>query len=108
MYASGSLQYFEKPLHDLLAPFVQAGTAPRHVILNQTPMRDGDAFYTLQSIGTAFCPYRIEDRPGLIAGMGKLGYELIDAWANPEKECPIPFHADRSVRGYTGMYLRRP
>jgi putative methyltransferase (TIGR04325 family) len=104
LYASGSLQYLEKPLHEIVAPLA---AKPRHIIINLTPMHAGPAFYTLQSIGTAFCPYRIEDRPALVAGLGKLGYQLVDEWTCPEKDCPIPFHPDKSVSGYTGMVLRR-
>jgi putative methyltransferase (TIGR04325 family) len=102
LLAAGSLQYLEKPLHDILAPI--AGRPP-HVILHQLPMHDGAAYYTLQSIGQAFCPYRVEDRRGLVAGMAALGYELRDAWHTPDKLCPIPFHPERSVRGYEGMYF---
>lgn len=103
LFATGSLQYLEKPLHEILAPLPDR---PAHVIINQLPMHDGAAYYTLQSIGTAFCPYRIEDRPGLVAGMAALGYDQLDAWRTPEKTCPIPFHPERSVRGYEGMYFR--
>ncbi len=105
LYASGSLQYLERPLPEILAPII---ARPRHVIINHMPMRDGPARYTLQSIGTAFCPYRLEDRASFLAGMAALGYELVEQWTCPEKYCPIPFHADYSVRGYTGMYLRGP
>ena len=103
LFASGSLQYLERPLHEILAPLPEK---PAHVIINQLPMHDGAAYYTLQSIGTAFCPYRIEDRPGLLAGMAALGYDQLDAWRTPEKFCPIPFHPKHSVRGYEGMYFR--
>ncbi|HEU4731390.1 MAG TPA: TIGR04325 family methyltransferase [Kofleriaceae bacterium] len=104
LFATGSLQYLERPLHEILAGI---SARPAHVLINQLPMHDGAAYYTLQSIGTAFCPYRIEDRPGLVAGMAALGYEQLDAWQTPEKYCPIPFHPEHSVRGYEGMYFRR-
>jgi putative methyltransferase (TIGR04325 family) len=103
LFATGSLQYLEKPLHELLAPIPDR---PAHVIINQLPMQDGPAYYTLQSIGSAFCPYRIEDRDGLVAGMAALGYDKLDAWQTPEKHCPIPFYPERSVNGYEGMYFR--
>lgn len=103
LFATGSLQYLEKPLHEILAAIPDR---PAHVLINQLPMHDGAAYYTLQSIGTAFCPYRIEDRGGLVAGMAALGYEKLDAWRTPEKLCPIPFHPEHSVRGYEGMYFR--
>jgi putative methyltransferase (TIGR04325 family) len=103
LYATGSLQYLDEPLPAILG---RVQRRPAHVILNQTPMHDGPPYYTLQSIGTAFCPYRIEDRPALLAGMEQLGYERVDRWTCPEKTCAIPFHPDHSVRGYDGAYFR--
>jgi putative methyltransferase (TIGR04325 family) len=103
LYASGSLQYVDESLPQILT---RHGARPRHIIIAQTAMHDGPAFYTLQSIGTAFCPYRIEDRRALIAGLDALGYERVDEWKSPEKICAIPFHPDRSVRGYDGLYFR--
>ncbi|HEU4733657.1 MAG TPA: TIGR04325 family methyltransferase [Kofleriaceae bacterium] len=103
LFATGSLQYLEKPLHEILAPIP---ARPAHVIINQLPMQDGPAYYTLQSIGAAFCPYRIEDRGALVAGMAALGYEKLDAWRTMEKHCPIPFHPEHSINGYEGMYFR--
>ncbi len=103
LYASGSLQYLERPLHEILAPIP---LRPPHVLVNAMPMRSGPAYYTVQSIGTAFCPYRIEDRDGLVRGMAALGYEKVDEWDVPEKMCAIPFHPASSVRGYQGMYFR--
>ncbi len=104
LFCSGSLQYLEKPLHEILAAMP---SIPRHVIVHAMPMRDGLPFYTLQSIGTAFCPYRIEDRTALASGMAALGYELLDTWMSPEKFCALPFHPDHSIRGDTGMSFRR-
>jgi putative methyltransferase (TIGR04325 family) len=86
LFATGSLQYLEKPLHEILAPILER---PAHVLINQLPMHDGAAFYTLQSIGKAFCPYRIEDRRSLVSGMAALGYEKLDHWRAPDKHCPI-------------------
>ncbi|HET7500114.1 MAG TPA: TIGR04325 family methyltransferase [Kofleriaceae bacterium] len=103
LFATGSLQYLEKPLHEILAPIPDR---PTHVIINQLPMQDGPAYYTLQSIGAAFCPYRIEDRGALVAGMSALGYDKLDRWRTMEKYCPIPFHPEHSVNGYEGMYFR--
>lgn len=103
LYTTGALQYLDEPLHEILA---RLRRRPPHVLVNQTPMHDAPACYTLQSIGTAFCPYRIEDRGALISGMEALGYERVDGWTCPEKILAIPFHPDRSVRGYDGLYFR--
>ena len=41
------------------------------------------------------------------AGLERLGYGLVDSWENPEKKCPIPFHAGHSLNRYLGFYFRR-
>jgi putative methyltransferase (TIGR04325 family) len=103
LYATGSLQYLERPVHEMLAPL---SARPRHVLINQTPMQDGPAYYTLQSIGTAFCPYRIFNRERFLADFAGQGYRPVDHWENAEKACYIPFHPERSLRSYDGWYLR--
>lgn len=104
LFASGSLQYLEEPLAVLLG---RLRTRPRHLLLNLLPLTEGETFYTQQSIGVTVCPYRIESRRDLHAGLEALGYELVDAWKNPEKHCEIAFHPERSLSEYDGSYWRR-
>ena len=47
------------------------------------------------SVGRAWGHFR----PGV-------GYELVDTWKDHVDRCIIPFHADRSLTHYYGMYLR--
>jgi putative methyltransferase (TIGR04325 family) len=101
-FASGSLQYVEAPLAELLRPLARR---PAHVVVNMTPLHPARTFVTLNSIGTAFCPYLVQGREAFVRGLEGLGYRLVDSWENPEKGCPIPFHPEHSLRGYTGMYL---
>jgi putative methyltransferase (TIGR04325 family) len=103
LMCSGSLQYIEPSLHTQLQPLARR---PRHVVINGVPYHDGKTFFTLNSIGTAFCPYKIQNFAEFVAGMGQLGYELVDRWSIPGKECIIPLHSQHSVHEYTGMYLR--
>jgi putative methyltransferase (TIGR04325 family) len=83
---------------------------PRFILLNLLPVVEGPGFVTLQNIGPAFCPYAIWSRGELVDRLRQLGYALVDSWENAEKACTIPFHPDRSVRGYSGFLfdLRRP
>ena len=103
LFCSGSLQYVEWPLHAKLA---LVEVKPRHVIVNTTPLTDHPTFFTLNGIGTAFCPYRAANRAEFFSGMFSLGYELVDEWSNPGKQMHIPFHEHLSLDRYTGCYLR--
>jgi putative methyltransferase (TIGR04325 family) len=102
--AQGSLQYLPETLAERLAILK---SPPRHLILNLTPLHAKHSFFTLQSIGTAFCPYRVTARSEFQSAYEKLGYELADSWVNPEKRCHIPFHPEHSLDHYLGFYFRR-
>ena len=52
--AKGSLQYLEWELHDKLLTLSER---PKYLIINMTPMHPTFKTITLNSIGTAFCPY---------------------------------------------------
>lgn len=99
-FASGSLQYLEIGLPDLLRTYRQL---PRRLLLNLLPVTDRETFYTVQSIGVAFCPYRIQARSTLLSGLSELGYTLEDSWENAEKSCRIPLHSSRSLDHYEGF-----
>jgi putative methyltransferase (TIGR04325 family) len=100
--ASGCLQYIDAPLSQLLAKLT---TLPAHLIINRLPLSDGEPFITLQNIGPVVCPYRIFNRSAFVSSLCASGYELIDIWRCAELSCTIPFHQDRTVHAYTGMYL---
>lgn len=98
----GTLQYIEPSLAEMLG---KLQTKPRHILINQVPFYDGETFITLQNIGYAFCPYKIQNRHEFIESLAALGYELIDNW-KLDRSCSIPFHSERFVRNYEGFYLR--
>lgn len=98
-HAAGVLQYLEEPLAELLGVLAEK---PRHVLINLCAFTDREPFVTLQNIGTAFCPYVIHRKADVFAGMGKLGYRLVDEWTNPGKSCTLPLDAGRSVPHYVG------
>lgn len=103
-HAAGVLQYLEEPLPEMLAALAEK---PRHVLINLCAFTDRDPFVTLQNIGTAFCPYIIHRKADVFAGMGKLGYRLVDEWTNPGKSCVLPLDAERSLPHYVGAYFTR-
>lgn len=99
----GSLQYVEAPLSDLLGA-LSFEQRPPHVLINTTAFtaQDEPQYYTLNSIGTAFCPYKVQDRAAFVTSMRRVGYVLLSEWENPARACHIPFqdaHRDFSYRG---------
>ena len=101
--ACGALQYIDAPtMAGIIGAF---RLRPKHVIVNTTPVYDGEAFITLQNIGSAYCPYRVFNRGEFVASLVRLGYSLVDTW---QKERPfrVPGHRERSFDHYTGFYFR--
>jgi putative methyltransferase (TIGR04325 family) len=104
LMAQGSLQYLPCTLPELLKALK---TRPQHLLINLTPLHEHESYFTLQSVGAAFCPYRISQMTSFLQSFEALGYNLIDQWENPEKQCQIPFHPQHSLDRYHGMYLQR-
>lgn len=104
LFASGSLQYIEQDLADIISELV---SPPGHLLINMLPVHDEHACVTLQNIGTAYCPYRIFKADEFIASICNSGYKLIDRWENPGKACDIPFYEEYSVNPYTGFYFAK-
>lgn len=102
--AMGVLQYLPQTLAERLRSLSRM---PPVLLLNLTPLHPRASYFTLQSIGTAFCPYRIDREDEFVASLQQLGYRQRDAWINPDKSCPIPFHADRSLSYYRGYCFER-
>lgn len=112
LLALGVLQYLPDTLAQRLAALAQGGAPlPRHIILNLTPLHvldnGGQDYFTLQSIGTAFCPYRIAAYAPFLEGLTRLGYQIVDRWQNPDKHCHIAFEPEHSLDVYHGFYLRQ-
>lgn len=103
LIAQGSLQYLPDTLAERLQMLL---VMPKHLLLNMTPLHEKVSYFTLQSIGTAFCPYRITALFDFIESIEALGYSMVDHWDNPDKHCEIPFQANHSLDGYHGFYFR--
>jgi len=102
LLAAGSLQFIEAPLPSLLSNLEQK---PRHLLINRTPFCDTASFVTLNNTGPTICPYRIRNLAVFIAGLENIGYALVDIWKTPDLSCYIPFHPERTVEAYRGMYF---
>jgi putative methyltransferase (TIGR04325 family) len=101
--ASDALQYVES--HDALLPrLIANGKRPRNILIDQLPLYDGPRFVTLQNGGLARYPQYVFNRAEYLAAITKLGYRLVDSWDCRNFSCIVPFHPDRSVRAYSGLY----
>lgn len=104
LLAGGVLQYLDYTLADLLGRLARP---PRYLVIGQVPLHPERSFFTLQSIGTAFCPYRVTAEGEFIASLEALGYACIDRWQSHEKRCRIPGERGYSVDYYQGFCFRR-
>ncbi len=103
--ATGSLQYIERTIGDLLASLPQK---PRHVLINETPTHAEREIITLQNIGVSICPYRITRHGSIPMSMADLGYDLVDSWEDPVRRTEIPFVTGEKEIAYSGFYFRLP
>jgi len=99
----GSLQYLPE---SLAARLGRVKPLPRHVIANLLPLHPTESFFTLQSMGVAYCPYRVTADATFVGDVTALGYRLIDRWTNPDKECRVAFDPEHSLDHYHGLYFR--
>ncbi|TXH57838.1 MAG: methyltransferase, TIGR04325 family [Burkholderiaceae bacterium] len=102
LLASGVLQYLPRTLGELLSTY---RTLPRRIVINTAAVHPEHQFFTVNSLGTAFCPYRIQTQAGVVRGLTQLGYRLRETWISPDKPMTIPFRPDYSLRHYTGYCL---
>lgn len=104
LLASGVLQYLPETLAATMSRWQKK---PRRIIINTTPIHPTEPFFTVNSIGTAFCPYRVQTQADLIRELTRLGYKLRESWINPDKRMTIPMHPEHSLKHYSGYCLDR-
>jgi putative methyltransferase (TIGR04325 family) len=100
LFASGSLQYLPDTLEDMLDRITQK---PRRVVLNITAVHPVLSYFTLNSIGTAFCAYRVQSHSELVRGLRRHGYLRVDSWENVGKSMEVPFHPGHGLAHYSGF-----
>jgi putative methyltransferase (TIGR04325 family) len=99
LFASGVLQYLPHTLCELLSGY---RSLPRRIVINTAAIHPQYDFFTVNSLGTAFCPYRVQTQATLVRGLSGLGYRVRETWTNPDKAMLIPFHPEHSLRHYSG------
>ncbi len=104
LLANGALQFLPVSLRQLVSGLSEL---PPHLIVNRIPIHPSKSFFTLQSIGTAYCPYRVQSEQDFLGEVTALGYELVDRWPVPDLACVIPFEPAFSFSGYQGFYFKR-
>ncbi len=106
LLTAGAVQYIETPLAEILASLARK---PTHLLINRVPLSSGQDFVTLQRIGPQIHPYHVFRRDAFLDSLRGLGYRLVDSWEISETfcgSCVIPFHPDKTVEPYSGLYLR--
>jgi putative methyltransferase (TIGR04325 family) len=78
-------------------------------LINRTPLYDGKSFFTVQALPPVSLVYHVFNRKEFIDSIERHGYQLIDSWEISEPACGfciIPFHPNRSIQSYCGLYFR--
>ncbi len=104
LFASGALQYLPMSLGDWLRGLP---AMPSRIVLNTTPLHPDREFFTVNSTGAAFCPYRVMREGALVGALRGLGFKAVDRWVNVGKTLTIPFEDGYDLPEYRGMYLVR-
>lgn len=102
LFASGVLQYLPMTLGEILRHYK---LRPKRIVINTTAIHPAHDFFTVNSIWTAFCPYRVQTQASLIRGLTEQGYRLRETWVNPDKPLLLPGHPEHSLRHYSGYCL---
>ena len=103
LLTNGALQYLEPSLSTLLD---QLSQKPKYLLINYVPCFEGETFFTVQNLGIARCPYKIQNRSELISGLENQGYQLLKTWKE-SRNCCVPFHPQQFVNSYFGFYFKR-
>lgn len=104
LFASGVLQYLPQTLAELIAGLKHR---PRRIVVNTAAIHPVKSYFTLNSIGTAFCPYRVQAHGAFVREVTQAGYVLRDHWQNPAKFLRIPFEAGHDLDSYSGYCFDR-
>jgi putative methyltransferase (TIGR04325 family) len=101
LFASGVVQYLPMTILEWLEAIRDK---PRRIIFNTTAIHPSLDFFTLNSIGTAYCPYRVTSEAGFMAQMKTLGYQLVDRWTTPGKGAlELPIELGHDIWEYSGF-----
>ncbi len=105
LFVSGTLQYLPQTLDRILAGLTRK---PGRIVVNTTAIHPTRDFYTLNSIGTAFCAYRVQSRDRFVDSVLGQGYALRDEWRNIGKQLRLPFSPGYGLEDYKGFCFDAP
>jgi putative methyltransferase (TIGR04325 family) len=103
LFSAGCLQFLDRSLSDMLAGLSQL---PPWLLLNLLPLHKVAQYWTVMSIGTAFCPYWIQKDNDFFAALAGQGYALQDRWENLDKDCWVAFDPAHTLDRYHGAALK--
>ena len=103
LISTGALQYLGYSLPSLIG---ELSHPPHHVLFNLIPLHPEKAFFTLQNLGVAVCPYRVESIERMVADMQAHGYRVRDHW-DLDRSMRIPFRDEYEIDNYYGYYFER-
>lgn len=104
LFASGSLQYLPRSLPEIL---LSSSAKPKRIVVNITPIHPSRGFFTINSFGPGFAPYRVQQRGEFIDGIERAGYRLADEWKNLKKSLDMPFDKELCIDHYSGFCFER-
>lgn len=104
LYASGSVQYLPKPLSEVIADLA---VKPKRILVNTAAIHPSKDFYTINHIGSAYCPYRVQSVDRIVKDVQAQGYRLLTKWHHPEKRLDLPFNPGYSLETYMGFCFDR-
>lgn len=103
LFTAGCIQFLDDTLAERIEKLPRR---PRWLLVNLLPLTARPEYFTLMSIGTAYCPYRIQQDSAFFGALARLGYVVEDRWENLDKDCWVAFEPGRSLDRYHGAALR--
>ncbi len=80
---------------------------PRHLILDEVPLYDGEDFVCARNLGDGFfAPQYVYNRRRLVAETEREGYALVGAWTANGRGLHLRGHPERSLKHHSGLYFR--
>ena len=70
MHRVRRLQYLRESLPEMLD---RLSRRPARIVIDSTPIHRTHSLFTLNSIGTAYCPYRVEGHDAFVAAVSQRG-----------------------------------
>lgn len=108
MLMLGVMQYLPDPLGESGPGILERlNSLPAHVLINKLPLSDAPDVWTAQNHVSSIIPCRLFNRQKFMSYFESHGYRVRDRWLVPELSAEIPFHPERTLPFYEGLYFER-